>query len=37
MAYRAGFTIATGIPACFCQPHKPGQRGSNENHNGLPR
>ena len=35
MAYRAGFTIATGIPACFCQRTSPGTRGSNENTNGL--
>ena len=35
MAYRVGFTIATGIPACFCQPHKRWQRGSNENTYGL--
>ena len=34
MAYRAGFTIATGIPPCFSQ-RKPWQRGSNENTNGL--
>jgi IS30 family transposase len=36
MAYRAGFTIATGIPVCSCQPHKPWQCGWNENRNGLP-
>ena len=24
MAYRVGFTIATGIPACFCQRTSPG-------------
>jgi hypothetical protein len=29
--------IATGVPVCSCQPHKPWQRGSNEYHNALPR
>jgi transposase, IS30 family len=37
MAQHVRFSVDTGVPVYFCDPHSPWQRGSNENTNGLLR
>jgi transposase, IS30 family len=37
MSEHAAFSVESGVPVYFCDPHSPWQRGSNENTNRLLR